>query len=135
MLIITGDNIKFEFGVRATDGDRREIARYVKDDLEQGLYWFCFCGPVNEGHEPDFRIADDRYSVIWAEFDTGIRVFITVQEHNRSFFMENRPLLEQYIRICVRDYRDVSYIPGWYIDEDNAVQRICDHNALDSDDE
>jgi hypothetical protein len=49
--------------------------------------------------------------------------------------MENRPLLEQYIRICVRDYRDVSYIPGWYIDEDNAVQRICDHNALDSDDE
>jgi hypothetical protein len=58
VLIITGDNIKFEFGVRATDGDRREIARYVKDDLEPGLYWFCFCGPVNEGHEPDFRIAD-----------------------------------------------------------------------------
>jgi hypothetical protein len=88
VLIITGDNIKFEFGVRATDGDRREIARYVKDDLEPGLYWFCFCGPVNEGHEPDFRIADHWYSVIWAELDTGIRVFITVQEHNRSFFME-----------------------------------------------
>jgi hypothetical protein len=129
VLIITGDNIKFEIGGRARDGDRRTIARH---DLEPGLYWFCFCGPVNEGHEPDFRIADHRYSVIWAEFDMGIRVFITVQEQNRNFFMENRPLLEQYIRICVRDYRDVSYIPGWYIDEDHAVQRICDHNALDS---
>jgi hypothetical protein len=44
VLIITGDNIKFEFGVRATDGDRREIARYVKDDLEPGLYCSAFAG-------------------------------------------------------------------------------------------